>query len=186
MKIALIGSHCVGKTSLFKKMQSCIEFENFDFYDELVREIRPNGFRINELSNDASQLVMCAYHLQHLQSENFVSDRCLLDNWVYAYLLSRKNELITYFCVEVLFKYFIKTRNDIDLYIYCPPEFAIESDKFRMTDKDFIKEVDEEIKRCMRLYLNKDNLLCVSGSTDERFEQVLNKIKELKNASIKR
>ena len=66
MRIAIIGSHCTGKTTLMELMWSNINFEGYDFYSEAIREISRLHFPINEEADDSSQLAMCALHLLHL------------------------------------------------------------------------------------------------------------------------
>lgn len=179
MKIALVGAHNTGKTSLFLRMYSCYKFAGLEFFPEVIREVQRNGFRINENANDATQLAMCAYHLNHLSYENFVTDRCLLDNYVYAKVLSRsENPFVTTDCADIIKKYHAQNANKIDLYVYCPIYFEMRNDGVRTVNKEFQKAIDDEFQDMLRTLPN-DKVLKVTGDTDERFEQVLKKFNEL-------
>ena len=100
MRIAITGSHNTGKTSLLKKLWPRLEFEGYDFYKEVIREIYQLGFSFNENADDSSQLAMLALHLLHLKSENMITDRCILDNYVYAYMLRDKGYDISDECLK--------------------------------------------------------------------------------------
>lgn len=185
MRIALIGSHNTGKTSLYDKMYSKIDFSDFKFFPEVIREVAKLGFKINEESDDAAQLAMCAMHLKHLYVDNFVTDRCLLDNFVYAWVISTyENSSISMNCVRVLDMYFRKHKDDYDLYVYCPIEFDMKDDGFRTTNTKFQEDIDKTF-RYMLNCINPEKVLYVSGETVDRYEQVLSKVKELKSKGDK-
>lgn len=180
MKIALVGAHNTGKTCLFHRMYSCYKFSGYEFFPEVIREVHHNGFTINERADDATQLAMCAYHLNHLSCENFVTDRCLLDNLVYATVLSNsEHPFVTPRCVHILEQYYGSTKDLIDLYIYCPISFEMCDDGIRTINKQFQEDIDREFQ-IMLNSLPEEKLLRVSGDTDERFSQVLTKFNELR------
>ena len=180
MKIALVGAHNTGKTSLFLRMYSNYKFEGHEFFPEVIREVQRNGFTINEKANDATQLAMCAYHLNHLSWGNFVTDRCLLDNLVYATVLASSTDpYVSPRCVYILEQYYGITKDLIDLYIYCPISFEMRDDGLRTVDKKFQKAIDDEFQ-IMLTGIPEEKLLRVEGDTDARFEQVLKKYNELR------
>lgn len=180
MKIALVGAHNTGKTCLFHRMQSCYKFEGYEFFPEVVREVQRSGFSINEGADDATQLAMCAHHLNHLTWENFVTDRCLLDNYVYAKVLSQyKNAKVSFPCVQTIYHYFDTTKDKIDFYIYCPISFEMREDGIRTIDKKFQEDIDTAFQNVLKC-INPDKVLKVEGSTDERFDQVLKRFNELR------
>lgn len=179
MKIALIGAHNTGKTSLFNKMYSSITFEGHEFFPEVIRDVHRFGFSINEDSDDPAQLAMCAMHLNHLKTTNFVTDRCLLDNLAYARVLSKiGSRKVSIDCVDIIDTYFKKTKDLIDLYIYCPIYFEMQSDGIRTVDKDFQKTIDNEIIKVLH-YISPNKIFGVTGDTNERFKQVIQKVNSL-------
>lgn len=180
MKIALVGAHNTGKTCLFHRMYSCYKFEGYEFFPEVIREVQRNGFAINERADDATQLAMCAYHLNHLSWKNFVTDRCLLDNLVYATVLANhSNPSVTPKCVNILEHYYGQTKDLIDLYIYCPISFEMSDDGVRTLNKQFQEDIDKEFQ-IMLNSIPEEKLLKVSGDTDTRFNQVLTKFNEMR------
>lgn len=184
MRIAITGSHNTGKTSLLKKLWPSLEFEGYDFYKEVIREIYKLGFPFNENADDSSQLAMLALHLLHLKSENMITDRCILDNYVYAYMLRDKGYDISDECVDTLQAYFVDSIKKYDIYAFCPTEFEIKKDGFRMTDKKFQEEISNEILKVINLYIPPSKFILLHGETDERIKQLLEfkKTKEKLNA----
>ena len=181
MKIALVGAHNTGKTSLFLRMYSNYKFAGHEFFPEVIREVQRNGFIINERADDATQLAMCAYHLNHLTWENFVTDRCLLDNYVYAFVLSKsEHPFVTTDCVEIIKKYFVQTMDKIDLYIYCPISFEMKEDGVRTVNKQFQEDIDRMFQSVL-LPMPQEKILRVSGDTDNRFYQVLSRFNEMRS-----
>lgn len=181
MKIAIIGSHCTGKTSLIDKLQALPEFYDYSFYPEAIREISRLGFPYNEAADDCSQLAMCALHLLHLKYDKMVTDRCILDNYVYAYMLRDMGSDISDQCIDTLQSYFIKNINNYDIYAFCPVEFKIINDWYRMTDKRTQEDISEEILRTLIKYIPSDKYILLYGETEERVKQLL----EFKHAKEK-
>jgi len=181
MKIAIIGSHCTGKTTLINKLQSMIEFRDYEFYPEAIREISRLGFPCNERAGDESQLAMMSLHLLHLKQENMVTDRCLLDNYVYTYMLKAMGSNISQQCVNILQNYFIDNINNYDIYAFCPVQFKLKNDGFRMTDKKVQDDISEEILRTLIKYVPENRYILLMGETPERVNQLL----EFKHAKEK-
>lgn len=173
MRIAITGSHNTGKTSLINKLYPRIEFEGYDFYQEAVREVYRLGFPFNNESNDSSQLAMLSLHLLHLKSPKMITDRCILDNYVYAYMLQDKGSNISDKMIDILQYYFLDNINKYDIYAFCPVQFEIKDDGFRMVDKKFQEEVSDEILRTLVKYVPQDKFILLMGETPERVNQLL-------------
>lgn len=185
MRIAIVGSHGVGKTSLMSKLQNEIEFQYYTFFPEVVREISRLGFPYNEKSTDYSQLAMLSMHLLHLHkneeiSNNFITDRFIIDSLIYAQVLKNNGSEISDYCIDILYKYWEKYKNAIDLYVFCPAEWDIKDDKFRMTDKYMRDMISTFILAQLYGDLEPQKFLIVHGSTEERVEQVKKYLKVLK------
>lgn len=181
MKIAIVGSHCTGKTSLINKLQSNIEFKDYEFFPEAIREIRHLGFPCNELADDSSQLAMLSLHLLHLKEPNMVTDRCILDNYIYAYMLKAMGSNISQQCINTLQEYFIDSISKYDIYAFCPVQFKMKNDGFRMADTKVQEEISEEILRTLIKYVPEERYILLMGETHERVNQLL----EFKHAKEK-
>ena len=173
MRIAIIGTHCSGKTSLIHFLAGMYELKDYTFFEEPIREVSRARFRINKEADEASQLAMLACHLRNLETPNFISDRSLLDLYVYATTLHN----ITQSTKDFIFK---KTMENIDKYDYlflCEPEFKMANDGFRETDEAWQKQIDNVFK-IAESYLKTHNtlkhckLMRLSGETKDRFEKV--------------
>lgn len=188
MRIAIIGSHCTGKTSLINKLQAIPEFYDYAFYPEAIREISRLGFPYNEKADDCSQLAMCALHLLHLKDDKMVTDRCLLDNYIYAYMLKSMGSKISQNCINTLQNYFIENINNYDIYAFCPIQFKMKNDGYRMNDKKVQEDISEEILRTVIKYIPEERYILLMGETEERVKQLLEfkhakeKLKEKLNA----
>lgn len=181
MRIAIIGSHCTGKTTLINKLQAEPQLYDYSFYPEAIREIRKLGFPYNEKADDCSQLAMLSLHLLHLRDDNMVTDRCILDNYVYAYMLKAMGSNISQTCVNTLQEYFIDSINKYDIYAFCPIHFKMKNDGFRMSNTKVQEEISEEILRTLVKYVPEERYILLMGETPERLKQLL----EFKHAKEK-
>lgn len=185
MRIAIVGSHGVGKTSLMDKLQNDVEFHNYTFFPEVVREVSRLGFPYNEQSTDYSQLAILAMHLLHLHqndeiSKNFVTDRFIVDSLIYAQILKNNGSDISEECIKILDTYWQKYKNAIDLYVFCPAEWDIKDDKFRMTNTYMRDMISTLVLAQLYGDLHQGKFLIVHGTTEERVEQVKKYLKVLK------
>ena len=177
MKIGIIGTHCSGKTSLIDKLYSNPVFAGYDFLEEPIREVSRSHFRINQDSDDAAQFAMLACHLRNLQYEKFVSDRTLLDLYVYCCTLhnvSRETK-------DFIFKMVLKHLDSYDYLFWCAPEFEMKDDGFRQTDKKWQMDIEKSFETAVN-YLNKNNTLkhCkiirLTGETIDRAKTLIKEV----------
>lgn len=181
MKIAIVGSHGVGKTSLMSKMENDVYFCDYTFYPEAVREVSRLGFPYNEASTDSSQLAMLALHLLHVEHDtDMVTDRFIVDGLIYSQILRSKGSEISKDCIDILRTYWDKYKDKIDLYVYCPAEWEIKNDNFRMTDTYMRDMVSTLMLAQLYMDIPKEKFLIVHGETDQRKEQVKAYVKALR------
>jgi nicotinamide riboside kinase len=143
MKIAISGSHGVGKTTLAKAL--CAKL-NYPMITEVARTVaKEMGFantdQIRKADKDTitkfqrkiyvNQLLAESSYLK-LPHENFISDRSVFDIIAYMVLYGLDDEIINIFTESAA-----KFSNHYDLIIYCPiPVGTIANDGFRLTDKE--------------------------------------------------
>ena len=92
LKVGLSGPCGSGKTTMMKALEDSEyvkSLEPIEFLPEIVRTLKAQykDFHINELGTLDTEMMVMTTHLQNLIArKRFVSDRCLVDNYVYATL----------------------------------------------------------------------------------------------------
>lgn len=141
MHVAIIGSHCTGKTTLFNALKRV--FPEYVFVEEYIKILQEMNIPFNERCSDMTQYIASDICIDALNHENFISDRCLLDVLAYSVYLY-KNNVISETCLEEIrdrwFSYNIK----YDIFFYARPlQEVIEDNGVRSTDREFQKGVQE-------------------------------------------
>jgi Cdc6-like AAA superfamily ATPase len=146
VKLALIGTHGVGKTTIAYEVCSLLKRSGQNV--ELVREVaRRSPFPVNAATTIEGQLwilhTQIAAELEATAgAPNVVCDRSVLDN--YCYLMNkfgRQPEIEGWLC------WWMKT---YDLLVGIPPlEEPIIRDGFRSEDRDFQRRIDELLKQLL-------------------------------------
>lgn len=134
MKIAIIGSHSTGKTTICKKLVEKLNPDHF-FITEMARV-----FGIEKMSPKYRTLItqkkmFITQSMIEGCHDNFISDRSILDFGIY----SRNSMFI------LLMLHNMKNRYDIIFYV--PIRFNIEDDGFRNTDAQYQKLIAKSFER---------------------------------------
>ena len=169
MKIALIGTHGIGKTTLAHDIMTRLKKRGIDagFLSEIVREC---PFPVNENTTRKSQLwIMLMQIIKELEFEErygvLICDRSVLDSYCYYAKKFGKSEVL-----EPLIKKHLET---YALIIKVPlRDGFLKDDKFRSTDKKFQKDIDEK----MDGLLKKFGVNFASISSEEENEKIIGKI----------
>ena len=173
LRVALIGSHGTGKTSIVNKIA---EITNLILIDEIARKYNMNTSDMGEYKIYQRKILTKQIKTENehiLSCGNFISDRSTIDNMAY-YLLKCKD--VTTF--EERQRYCEIAIGNIEKYshlFYVPIEFTLRDDKFRFLDKKFQHQVDEEILAIISHF--KLNVHFISGSLDQRVSKILEVIK---------
>lgn len=169
MKIAISGTHSVGKTTLFKelKKQEFDFFEDYYFIYEGARNSIERGYKIG---TEHLQLDCYFRHLISERGENFITDRCIIDCLSYV----RFYDIFDSNLVGLLEKNcFVDSR--YDMIFYLPIEFEMEKDKLRIEDGR--AKIDSIIGNYLyKYYCGKFHT--VTGSIEDRINKVVDIIKE--------
>ena len=176
MRIALIGSHNTGKTTVFKMLKEHYG-EQFTYQEEPIRIIKDYNYNINEQANDTAQLALSTLYMSSLIPDNSILDRSILDNYVYALYLNGKH-IVGANTVNFLFDLCLKYVNMYDILFYFPVEFDIKDDGFRSTDKQFQKDIDTLYRFVIRDFQIRyiGNFIFLSGSSKTRFNTILKEV----------
>ena len=146
-KIAFIGSHGTGKTTLAHELIVNLKKKGIDveFSEEVARNC---PFPINEETTKKSQIwIILNQIIKELEGEEkadvLISDRSVLDGYCYYMRKFKRSKIL-----EPLVRNHLKT---YDLIIYVPiKEGFLKKDKIRTENPKFQKEVDEIIKKMLK------------------------------------
>lgn len=145
MRIAIIGTHSTGKTELVEKLERILRERGKDV--RVIKEVaRRCPHPLNKQTTLQAQEWILKEHLKEEEakagSEILISDRCLLDN--YIYMLRRFPEKAERFLELVLenarfYDFIFKTTLDENK--------PVEEDGFRDPDPNFRKEIDRLLEK---------------------------------------
>lgn len=142
MKIAIVGAHGVGKTTLAKELASVL---NYQILPDTAREALLTGFTVNEGTPPEVQLWILSKQVEYemkLQND-FIADKTLFDNIIYSRQIFNDPHLL-----KVIEDIVIKIAK-YDLFIYLPIEIPLVDDG-RSMDPVFQKKIDEEYLKLMK------------------------------------
>ncbi len=172
MKIAFIGTHGTGKTTLAYDLVSKLKKRGIDvgFLSEVARSC---PFPINRETTKKSQIwIMLSQIIKELEAEEktevLVSDRSVLDGYCYYVNKFGRSEIL-----EPLVREHLKTYS----YLIRVPirEGFLRKDKVRSTESEFQKEIDMQFDRFLKEFKIKhiDLSKKENKKEDEIIEEVL-------------
>lgn len=183
LKIALSGAAGTGKTTLMNllKDSSVIKDEgDIEFLPEIVRDLKAKySIKINELGTLETEMMVMTTHLQNLIArKKFISDRCLVDNMIYA-MMSNNPPPKEY----LDFNWWLVDRmlSAYDVIFYIPVEFHPPEDGVRNLDPEYYNRVKDKFEEVYSILSERhpDIIVRLHGSIPERIEILENKIQEL-------
>jgi len=182
MRIALTGVHCTGKTTLVQHLQKDPYFAPFTFKYNITRGMQEAGLIINEDGNTTTQLLIIGTHIQNLLHPNLVTDRCLIDSFVYTKWLHTHDKVPTW--VSIYARHALEYYKDYyDIFFYIEPELPLIADGKRSTDKAFRDSITFLFeKEGLPLYVDTKRIVRVSGSITERLQLITNTVKTWKKS----
>lgn len=179
MKIAIIGSHGTGKTTILRYLQK--EFPRYVVYEDIFRSITKKlGYdRPRSIYQESGMLPLVSAALGEYAN---------LDKYASVFLDQAPIVLLAYYYahdgIENAFvKKLVKYYSDmIDLYIYLPVNvIPLVSDEMRPVEIDFQHRVDLEIQKIISEIIPKEKIYKVkTTSIHDRILEVSEKIKEVK------
>lgn len=169
MKIAVAGSHGVGKTTFAKTLAEKL---GFAYIPDVVREEAvKKGFVINEKTPPEVHfwLICRQWELEKITPEDWIADKSLFDYLVYGEIVL-EDELF-----KKVIRKIIERNAKYDFVFYLPIEFPMKSDGVRSEDLGFQKLVDRRYKKCLAEFEVK--YITLSGSVKERVAKALKYLK---------
>ena len=136
MKIGLVGTMSVGKTTLAKALGELDQFKDHSVYTERSKYLRDLGIPLNTDSTLAGQFVFLAERASELLHPNIITDRTIWD--VCAFTLGAKS--ISDFDKRTFVEAAMMMKGYYDLVIYVDPHgIVMEDNGVRETDLHYIR-----------------------------------------------
>ena len=158
MKVAFVGAHSTGKSTLFDEIIKHPKFDSYKKIDTIARN-RPKGF-----TDKANQgYVNRAYLWQHFINPNFISARSMYDAWAY----SRVNCGLTFY--KQRFNLGVQLIH-YDYLFYLPIEFQLKDDNYRPTTIEYQYKIDTELNKLFKEY--NVNYTTITGTIEQRLSRI--------------
>lgn len=181
MRVAITGSHGVGKSTLINDLlnylnQEAREGGGFKLLPEAPRQAFELGFPINENNTPETQFWIFAKQLEMelIAQDNYIADKCFIDLLAYAmYIFREKQDFI-----NILKDISRRAARKYDLVIYLPSgEFPIEDDGVRSIDPKFQEGIDKLILEILNDF--GVSYTKIAGSREKRAKQAIDLVKTL-------
>ena len=172
MKIGLCGTMSVGKTTLVNALKELEQFKGYKFATERSQHLMSLGIPLNTDSTLKGQTVFLAERCGELMHDNIITDRTILD--VMAFTLNAKS--IPYQDKDAFETYASEFIREYDYIFYISPHgLKIEDNGVRETDEHYRDLIDFTITTLIKRHGHKAGKIeKISGSTEERIQQILN------------
>lgn len=184
IKIAVIGAHFVGKSTLCKNLLAYLNHEGFNvgLIDEVVRNC---PYPINEMTTlEAQNWILDEQKRREKELEKkhdiILMDRCVIDNFAYWRRVAEITNLDKEKIIEKEKEVFKHSKNyDILLFLQPFETTKIKNDGFRSIDPKWRKEMHEIISHVLNKFKSQHNtpIFLLKGSENKMFEEAKNIIK---------
>ena len=168
MKIGFCGTMSIGKTTLVKALAQLPEFKDYHISTERSKYLRDLGIPLNTDSTINGQIIFAAERASELLHENLITDRTCWDVASFTALAKSIDTYSKYSILKTLF--LLKDQYDVVFYI-SPEGIPIEDNGVRTVDPQYRSDINSKILDFLGTEPPK-NLYYISGSTEERIEQI--------------
>lgn len=183
-RICLSGTHSTGKSTLLESLkelqkQNHLQLKDIVFLPSPTREANSHGLGINDEKNveyDDTQIYCLSQDLLHIfqtQSFDVISDRGILDTYVYSKYFAQRDKLSHWVIdsIQLHFERFIPLYTHI---VYFDTDIPLVADGQRSEDLEFRDEIQKEFEHTFKFYKHSiPRLIRLKGSPSERVEQFL-------------
>ena len=169
MRIGLVGTMSVGKTTLARALGEIDPLRDHSTWTERSKYLRDLGIPLNTDSTLRGQFVFLAERATELLYDKIITDRTIWD--VCAFTLSAKS--ISDYAKRDFVNAAMNLRENYDVVIYVSPQgVEIEDNGIRETDMEYRNKIDTVIKMLLEEY-KPNKLICVEGTTEQRIATIL-------------
>jgi len=161
----------VGKTTLVKALKELSQFKDYKFATERSKYLNDLGIPLNTDSTLKGQTIFLAERCAELMNNDIITDRTVID--VMAFTMNAKS--ISHYDKEIFENYAKEFVREYDYIFYISPYgIPVEDNGVRETDEHYRDLIDFTITTLIKRYSHMANKIeKISGSTDERIEQIL-------------
>ena len=188
MRVAVIGTACVGKSTFINDFLSnwkdIYKKPEESYRDVILKEKLPHSMSTTKDTQQKILDYMVEQHMKYSKNDCVIFDRCPIDNLVYSiHSYDKQNSDIDEKFIEESIPLVKESMRFIDLLLYIPRDdsIQIEDDGFRETDETYIHEIDNLFKQ-VELYSHQDGsiffhdddkpaCIAISGPPKERIRQ---------------
>lgn len=171
MKIAVVGTQCIGKSTYIKDFLN--KWSMYTTPEKSYRDIvKEKNIPINRLGDEASQRVILDFLVDQAlscsKSDNVIFDRCVLDNLAYSSWLHLNDKVSEKFLDEsrILVR---ETLKMFDIILFLPitkvSPVKIVEDGVRDVDPVYREEIDNIFKVFAKSYLQGDGRIFPKGDS---------------------
>jgi nicotinamide riboside kinase len=172
MKIGLVGTMSVGKTTLAKALGETDRLKDHSVQTERSKYLSNLGIPLNTDSTLPGQFIFLAERATELLQPNIITDRTIWD--VCAFTLSAKS--ISDSEKRAFVEAAMCLRDYYDVVVYVSPRgVTMENNGIRETDLGYRMKIDSAIQLALEEFKPK-RLISVEGTTDERIATILQNI----------
>ncbi|MCX6317289.1 MAG: ATP-binding protein [Bacteroidetes bacterium] len=147
MRIAVTGTHSVGKTTFINDLIAHFQNEGkkVTLINEVARDLIKKGFKITPLTEYGIVHYMKSYlELErNAKGKLIISDRSLLD--LLSYITVDQSPSIRSAYLDLIHEVWLMEKSRFDMYFYIPVEFGLTQDGSRSSDEKYRLAVDKQI-----------------------------------------
>lgn len=173
-KIVITGTHGVGKTTLVEKLATSLRTKlKVGVIPETARALVAQGIPMND---EVSEFGIACYIVTYLKAQRelptdldlAISDRSLFD--LFVYITDKRPEKVRYEFVQLVEELVFEEMKNVELFVYIPIEFEMESDGVRPFDLDYQKRIDSKVKTQLETFGART--ITSSGDLDNRVREI--------------